>query len=322
MGDGMPYMKFGMEPLNDISENILKGNLRYADTIIVGDNSSGKSLLLRLLLDKMGEIDEVYFIDAVNRGFDVSKVIEENQKLSYNKAIVKTRIQENYFNLEDSFNCYGTLTERIEQIYYLFEDELQELFCELTGERFKIAGNGILGEVDFENGRGTLSSGYQAIVRIILELLFYQQKCIVDKQLSRVKVIIDELDEFLSPTYARKIFPFLKKKFCQMDFVITTHSCDVVVASQNANLVILDNSEVEVVDVNDYQSASEVQMIFNRIFGEYSVPVSETEQLLRRLLNNRINKAWSSHDQMQMEELQTQSLTASQQLILKQILEW
>ena len=117
-----------------------------------------------------------------------------------------------------------------------------------------------------------------------------------------------------------------------MDFVITTHSCDVVVASQNANLVILDNSEVEVVDVNDYQSVSEVQivfdrifgvqMIFNRIFGEYSVPVSETEQLLRRLLNNRINKAWSSHDQMQMEELQTQSLTASQQLILKQILEW
>ena len=159
MGDGMPYMKFGMELLNDISENILKGDLRYSDTIIVGDNSSGKSLLLRLLLDKMGEIDEVYFIDAVNRGFDVSKVIEENQKLSYNKAIVKTRIQENYFNLEDSFNCYGTLTERIEQIYYLFEDELQELFCELTGERFKIAGNGILGEVDFENGRGTLSSG-------------------------------------------------------------------------------------------------------------------------------------------------------------------
>lgn len=318
----MPYMKFGMELLNDISENILKGDLRYSDTIIVGDNSSGKSLLLRLLLDKMGEIDEVYFIDAVNRGFDVSKVIEENQKLSYNKAIVKTRIQENYFNLEDSFNCYGTLTERIEQIYYLFEDELQELFCELTGERFKIAGNGILGEVDFENGRGTLSSGYQAIVRIFLELLYYQKKCIVDKQLSRATVIIDELDEFLSPGYARKIFPFLKKKFCQMDFVITTHSCDVVVASQNANLVILENSEVEVVDVNDYQSISEVQMIFDRIFGEYLVPVSETERILRRLFNNRINNVWSNYDQMQMEELQTQSLTASQQLILKQILEW
>ena len=312
----MPYMKFGMELLNDISENILKGDLRYSDTIIVGDNSSGKSLLLRLLLDKMGEIDEVYFIDAVNRGFDVSKVIEENQKLSYNKAIVKTRIQENYFNF------YGTLTERIEQIYYLFEDELQELFCELTGERFKIAGNGILGEVDFENGRGTLSSGYQAIVRIFLELLYYQKKCIVDKQLSRATVIIDELDEFLSPGYARKIFPFLKKKFCQMDFVITTHSCDVVVASQNANLVILENSEVEVVDVNDYQSISEVQMIFDRIFGEYLVPTSETERILRRLFNNRINNVWSNYDQMQMEELQTQSLTASQQLILKQILEW
>lgn len=32
-----------------------------------------------------------------------------------------------------------------------------------------------IGEVDFGNGQGLLSSGYQAIIRILLELLYYQE---------------------------------------------------------------------------------------------------------------------------------------------------
>ena len=40
------------------------------------------------------------------------------------------------------------------------------------------------------------------------------------------------LDEFLSPGYARKIVPFLKEHFQQMEFVITTHSCDLVAGAK------------------------------------------------------------------------------------------
>lgn len=32
-------MKFGMQPLNEITEKIFGGGLRYADTIIIGDAS-------------------------------------------------------------------------------------------------------------------------------------------------------------------------------------------------------------------------------------------------------------------------------------------
>ena len=207
-------------------------------------------------------------------------------------------------------------------MYYPLEDKLQGLFESLTEERFYIVKGDVLGEVQFKEGRALLSSGYQAIVRILMELLYYQEKCVKAKRLERVVVIIDELDEFLSPGYARKIFSFLKENFPEMELVITTHSCDLIVGAQNANLVVLDKSGYEVIDVNDYQSVSEVQIVFDRIFGVHSRHVSKTEDILRRLLNNKLNNAWTGQDQLQLEILQKERLTASQQLICKQITEW
>lgn len=318
----MLYMKFGMNSLDRISEKISDRELKYSDTIILGDNSSGKSLLLKKIIKMAGDTDAVYFIDAVNRGFDISKVLKENRKLDYKKTIVNTRIQEEYFNLKDSFNCFGTLTERIEQIYYPFEEKLQELFELLTGESFRIVDGSVLGEVEFRNGRGLLSSGFQAIVRILLELLFYQEKAVVEKTICQPLVIIDELDEFLSPGYAFKIFGFLKEKYSKMDFVVTTHSCDLVAGAIDCNLIVLDNADYEVMDVNDYQSVSEVQIIFDRLFGMHLPQTSETENILRRLLNNKMNQAWTKEDQTKLERLQAENLTASQQLICRQIVEW
>ena len=315
-------MQFGMDSLNNISRKIVDRDLKYADTIIIGDNSSGKSRLLRMLVEKAGDTDSVYFIDAVNRGFDVTKVTNDIRESDYKRTIINTRIQEEYFNIEDSFNCYGTVTERIEEMYYPLEDKLQGLFESLTEERFYIVKGDVLGEVQFKEGRALLSSGYQAIVRILMELLYYQEKCVKAKRLERVVVIIDELDEFLSPGYARKIFSFLKENFPEMELVITTHSCDLIVGAQNANLVVLDKSGYEVIDVNDYQSVSEVQIVFDRIFGVHSRHVSKTEDILRRLLNNKLNNAWTGQDQLQLEILQKERLTASQQLICKQITEW
>lgn len=315
-------MKFGLDSLNNILKKISDRELKYTDTIIIGDNSSGKSLLLKLLIEKAEEAEDIYFIDAVNRSFDASKVTNGSRKAEYKRTIVNTRIQEEYFNLKDSFNCYGTSTERIEEVYYWLEEDLQELFFLLTKERFQIIPNGVLGEVEFENGRGLLSSGYQAIVRIFLELLYYQKKYLVEKEKTRAMVIIDELDEFLSPRYAYKIFPFIKEKFPAMEFVVATHSVDLVAGAENSNLIILDASGYEVLDANDYQSITEVQMIFDRVFGEHRVQTSEIEETLRRLLNNKINKAWTEQSQQCLESLQKVNMTASQQLIYRQIIEW
>ena len=314
-------MTFGLEMINNIVEKIYSDNLPYTDNVIVGDNSSGKTLLLKLFIEKARDND-VYFIDTVNRGFDVRKISKIENRQDYKTTILRTRIQEEYFNLVDSFNCFGTLTERVEMIYQLYENEVQSLFYEITNDRFEILCDTQSGEVDFGNGRGILSSGYQAIIRILLELLYYQDMVIRKEQISSSWVVIDELDEFLSPKYSAIILEFLKRKFPWGKWIVTTHSCDLVAHTRNANLVVLEKSVCEVIDINDYSSVSEVRIIFERLFGTHVDPSSQVEGILRRLLNNRINQAWGKEDEECLRQLKDQKLSASQQMIVRQIQEW
>lgn len=315
-------MKFGLERMNEITEKIYKRELPYVDNVIIGDNSSGKTLLLKLFIDLEDNGDSIYFIDAVNRSFDVKKISRTEKKPEYRKTILETRLQETYFNLADSFNCFGTSTERIEMIYWLYEEEVQNLFYEITNERFKIIDSDPLGEVDFQSGRGLLSSGYQALIRIFLELLYYQDMEIKKRHRSYAWIVIDELDEFLSPRYSALILEFLKKKFPWGRWIVTTHSCDLVANTCDANLIILDDCNCEVIDLNDYSSVSEVQIVFERLFRTEGNVESSMDNMLRRLLNNKINQAWGQQDEECLKEINSMKLTASQQIIVNQIRKW
>ncbi len=315
-------MRFGKEIMKNIVDKMFEEGLPYTDSVVIGENSSGKTLLLKLFIEKAKNEREVYFIDAVNRGFDVKKISKTNQKPEYKKAILETRLEETHFNLVDSFNCFGTLTERIEIIYQLYEKEVQDLFYELTNDRFHILLDNLVGEVDFGKERGLLSSGYQAIIRILLELLYYQDMVINKKSLQSAWIIIDELDEYLSPRYSALILEFLKKKFSWGKWIVTTHSCDLVAYTHDSNLIILENGNCEVIDINDYPSVSEVQIIFERVFGNQDESESETENILRRLFNNKMNQAWGEKDEECLEQLEKQRLTASQQVIVRQIRGW
>ncbi len=164
-------MKFGLERINEITEKMVKKELPYIDNIVIGENSSGKSLLLKKFIERCQQTSNVYFIDAVNRGFDVKKVSKIKNKPEFDMAVLKTRLGEAYFNLADSFSFHGTSTECAEMIYGNYEEDVQKLFYSLTSDKFSIVNGDPLGEVDFGNGKGLLSSGYQAIIRILLELL-------------------------------------------------------------------------------------------------------------------------------------------------------
>jgi hypothetical protein len=149
-------MKFGVENPAQIEKKIINKDLKYSDTIVIGDNSSGKSELLFRLINQLNKSEPVYFIDAVNRNFSVKEISRTEKIPKYNKSILKTRLNADKFNLVDSFNCYGTLTERVEMIYTLFEQQVQELFVELTGKKFELLPGDVLGEVMFPEGRGVL----------------------------------------------------------------------------------------------------------------------------------------------------------------------
>ena len=66
-------MKFYQTMLDRVCNSIISGNLEYKDTIIIGDNSSGKSDVLRQLVQNDKE-EKFYFIDAVNRYFDIEQI--------------------------------------------------------------------------------------------------------------------------------------------------------------------------------------------------------------------------------------------------------
>ena len=315
-------MKFGMERIDEIVKKMLQEKLSYSNSIIVGDNSSGKSLLLKRLIEEAEKNNRVYFIDAVNRNFNVKKVAKFEKKPEYKSTILKTRIREDYFNLVDSFNCYGTATECVERFYKLYEEEVQELFHKLTTDRFDLIEGDVLGEVDFGNGKGLLSSGYQALIRIFFELLYYKDMVIVKENIENAWIVIDELDEFLSPKYSAKIMEFLKNEFPWAKWIVTTHSCDLVAYTSNSNLIILNDGFCEVLDVNDYDSVSEVQIIFDRLFETDNLSDNEIESTLRRLFNNKINNAWGADEKESLEKIQKEKLSASQKLILRQIQEW
>lgn len=317
-------MKFGREQIEDIVRKISAKELNYIDSVVVGDNSSGKSLLLKEFVQQVNSSGaEVYFIDAVNRSFNVKEVpVLPDEKPEYKPVLLETRMREDYFNLKDSFNCYGTLTETAERIYPIYEAEVQALFYELTGTKFTLMPEDPFGEVRFQEGKGLLSSGYQAIVRTLLELLYYDDAVIGEKGGRKAWVVIDELDEFLSPRYSARILEFLKEKFPWADWLVSTHSCDLIANSSDANLIVLDDGECEVIDINDYSSVSEVQIIFERLFGRIKNEEDAIDGKLRRLLNNKINNAWKDSDEELLKGLQQEPLTASQSVILRQIQEW
>lgn len=322
MKGGRLFMKFGLEQINEMVVKLFEEKLPYPNSIIVGDNSSGKSLLLKNFIEEAKKNSPVYFIDAVNRNFDVKKISKLEKKPEYKTTILETRMKENFFNLVDSFNCFGTLTERVEMIYGLYEEEVQRLFCKLTNDKFSIIYGNVLEEVDFGNGQGFVSSGYQALIRIFVELLYYEDVVIDKEKIENAWIVIDELDEFLSPKYSTKILEFLKGEFPWAKWIVTTHSCDLVAYTSNSNLIILDNSICEVLDINDYSSVSEVQIVFDRLFEKDDLYENEIESTLRRLFNNKINNAWGKCDEESLEKLQKEQLSASQKLIIRQIQEW
>lgn len=322
MRGGKQSMRFGLEQINNTITKILNSDLPHICHVIIGDNSSGKSLMLKEFIKKVKNTDEIFFIDAVNRNFDVKKVSRLKVKPEYKPTILETRMEDEFFNLIDTFNCYGTLTERVEMIYTLYEQEVQRLFYKLTGDKFDIMYGNPLGEVEFSNGCGLLSSGYQAILRILLELVYYQDMIMSKKSPQKVWIVIDELDEFLSPKYSAIIFEFLKSTFPWAQWLITTHSCDLVAHTADANLIVLYDNVCEVMDINDYSSVTEVQIVFERVFGSNINNADNKELILRRLLNNKINHAWGEKDEEYLIELQKEMLSASQRIILKEIQDW
>lgn len=280
-------MKFCRSVLYNAKKILIKRSMKYTHTILIGENASGKSELLREYVEELlSEGENVYYIDSVNRYFDIAKVSTpySNIEKSCSEIVVKTRMERKYFNLKDTFSLFGTLNDRIELIYLEYEQRLQMMLKNFLGFSFEMKGIKEK-EVWFESeAEGVLSSGIQALVRIFLELLYLN-----DMKKNHVHIVIDEIDEFLSPSNSGKILDFLITQFPNLNFLVSTHSIDLVKNAKKCNILILYNADIEVVDADDDVLQSRFQASNRYMYSEQEIEFME-DHIKRFRLNGEREK--------------------------------
>lgn len=306
--------------LSVITNKIHNSEFNYKNSVIVGDNSSGKSEILKLLVRL--SLDEYYFIDAVNRNFDSSKIPDKmDTKSSKYQDITKLRLEDNIFNLSDSFNVFGDSTGYIEVIFMEYMDELKVLLkkfldIEISIEEINYGGFSMEKKLSINNNLEKISNGYQAIIRLFLELIY------VNQYKNNITIVIDEIDEYLSPKNKSKIISFIQKEFPDFKWIFTTHSADVIASIENFNLIILKGNNYECLDSNDFSTITDVQEIFRNLYYTGFTDNSNTSTTLRRLLSFKISDKWSEKEDEDLVKIDESKLTNSQRLILRQIKNW
>ena len=272
------------EKIDRIVEEILKIK---EDIIIVGDNSSGKSDILKSIIENLPQ-SECYYIDSCNRVFEYKNTLNTGDNLLKTEDILKARLEEENFNLKDSFGTIGN----IERYYSIYKTEFLSLINEFLEKDIIIEEeNGIKWDkvlkVDGEIYE-YLSNGYQAIFRIFLELIYATK---VNKNIKTI--IIDEITEFLSAKNEAKILNFLREKFQNIRFIVTTHSEDIISNTPNTRLVIITEIDYEILDGDDFQTNTEIRRVFSNLFfndkeDKDEKKKIEIESLLRKLYNKKL----------------------------------
>lgn len=311
--------------IKSLVDKIWDGQLKYQNTILIGDNSIGKSDVLRELLkkDKNGGI---YFLDAVNRRFLAERVEFEKRKkdISYNSKILETRLDKKYFNLEDSFQIFGTATEGVEVLYPYYGDKVRKIFKEFVKRDFSVEKD-IDSYAVVDGCRRRLSNGYQALIRMFFELEYYQDMVVDRKEKDRYLFVIDEVNEYLAPNNACRFLTFIKEQYPDMDFVVTTQLADVIVGTRDCNIIaILPEEKYEIFDSNDFDNIMDANMLFAKTFPDQDKKEQKQmiDQELARLFNNRISGELDPEDKEVLVQMKEKNLTNAQKVLLKQIEEW
>lgn len=324
-------MKEYKESIELIQKSIQKKLSDGTHVVIVGDNAVGKSDILKKLVQSYIKNEEdLYFIDAVNRKFDITFASSiENKVVNTIRQIVDRRLNEGVFNLADSFGN----SEGIERIYKNYELQLKQELKKLVGIDFEIRQRnneitGIKNAVFINSNEVLLSNGYQAIVRLLLELIYFEDSVGQD---TRAVIVIDEIDKYLSPLYTAKIFPYLQGRFPNYIFCVSTHARDLLKYASNYILCpLMQDTEgkvqFEFISYTDIKNERMLERIFcDMFFVEERKETSSNEEIdtrLRQFLNLKLMDSWDEALEEEFQNMQSDELAPHQKLLYRQIKEW
>lgn len=286
------------------------------DIVIIGDNSIGKTDILYKYLEKKIKTD-IYFIDSYNKIFNTSNLYLEKIEIPLPEPsdVVAERLDNKNFNLKDTF---GNSSPKIEFYYLFFKEKLDILLLEFLNIKlnFKIRGQGQHGasiqlDINGEN-YDKLSNGYQAIIRLFLELLYAEEFKIKE-------IVIDEINEFLSPKNEERIFPFIKEKFPHMRFIVTTHSSELIASAVKGKLLILEENYVEVQRLEYFETPGDIRKIHLKMFNKESKDIKTFESIVRELLMKKRMGKLLKKDLEELEKIDENSLNYTYKKILNKL---
>ena len=153
-----------------------------------------------------------------------------------------------------------------------------------------------------------LSLGYQTTLAWVLDLAIRLNECYPESDNPLTEpaiVIVDEIDLHLHPRWQRQIVAYLTQHFPNTQFIATAHSPLMVQSVTNANLVVLQQKEGQVVIENRphfVEGWRADQILTSELFGVHS-----RSPRIEKLINERY-KLLDKQKRTQLEEQRLQAL--------------
>lgn len=120
-------------------------------------------------------------------------------------------------------------------------------------------------------------------------------------------VLIDEIELHLHPAWQRQIFPALRKTFPQIQFIVTTHSPQVLSSIEKESIFIL--KDFKVIENTPYSQGRDSNSILFDMFGLEKRPKEDAEQLRKfydylekedienaKIILEKLTSKWGDYD--------------------------
>lgn len=243
--------------------------LLYKDMILIGENTSGKSNIIKGAIKALN-YEGVYFIDSRNRVVPTKGATIGDEFGKYKPSeILKCRLKKNNFNKKDMFSddsegevILGELIKNRSKYIRIFKETLNiDMIYESTSAFVQED----VEQIYINNTKlSEISSGIQSKLRILMETNFaYENQCKV--------VFIDEFNSNLDHKASTEFFVSLRNRYPNIRFIITSHDIYTLRGVTDTDVVKIykefeepEANSCEIFDINDLDN---LESIDRKLFG-------------------------------------------------------